>query len=210
MSEPKLNPRILELLVSHICHDLVSPVGAINNGIEFIEEMGDAVTSDAMGLIGSSVRQASVALQCFRLAYGGAGSGSNVTFDDIKSAFANYIEGGRTELKWQVNPMGGQPPAGFMKVALTVLMMAEEAIPTGGEVIIDELGEGSGVKITAKASRVEFKEGVEDAFHHRASLEDLNPRTVHAYITKIFGDFYDVAVSYERLADGEVEFKVAY
>jgi|TARA_B100001971_G_C18177791_1_gene530924 histidine phosphotransferase ChpT len=210
MSEPQLSPRILELLVSHICHDLVSPVGAINNGIEFIEEMGDAVTSDAMGLIGSSVRQASVALQCFRLAYGGAGSGGNVTFEDVKSAFSNYIEGGRTQLQWQVNPKGGQTPAGFMKVVLNALMMADECIPTNGDVIIEDNEDGNGVKITAKAPKVEFRDGVEAAFNHTATLDDLNPRTVHAYVTKVFGDFFNVTVSYDVISDGEVSFKITY
>ena len=211
MSELQLSPHIVELLVSHICHDLVSPVGAISNGIEFIEDMGDSVTSDAMGLIGSSVRQASVALQCFRMSYGAAGSGANVTYDHIKEAFTNYIEGGRTNLHWNINPVGGsQMPDGFMKVVLNMLIMAEECIPANGDLTIQDLDEGNGVKITSTANRVEFREGVEAAFNHQTSTDDLNPRTVHAYITRVFADFFNLAVSYEASSETEFVFTVTY
>lgn len=211
MSEPQLSPRILELLVSHICHDLVSPVGAINNGIEFIEEMGESVTGDAMGLISSSVRQASTALQCFRLAYGAAGSGSNVTFDEVKTTFVNYIEGGRLRFHWQINPMGGNmPPAGFMKVLLNALIMAKECVPSDGDLTVDNLEAGDGLKITSTAKKVEFREGVGAAFRGDATLEELTPRSVHGYVTAVFAEYFGVKLEMEKVSEGEMVFTLRY
>jgi histidine phosphotransferase ChpT len=211
MSEPQISPRILELLVSHICHDLVSPVGAINNGIEFIEEMGDSATPDAMALIGSSVSQASTALQCFRMAYGGAGSGANVTFEEIKTTFANYIEGGRTRFQWQINPMGGSmPPAGFMKVLLNAMIMARECIPADGDLTVESLESGDGVKITSTAKKVEFREGVGAAFRGEADLDDLTPRSVHGYLTAVFADYFGIEIEMEKVSEGEMVFTLQY
>ena len=211
MTEPQLSPRILELLVSHICHDLVSPVGAINNGIEFVEEMGDDAAGDAMGLIGSSVRQASTTLQCYRLAYGGAGSGANVTFDDIKTAFGNFIEGSRAKLSWEVDPTAfGMIPEGFMKILLNTLIMAKNVIPANGDIIVQSLEGENGVKIIARAENVEFRDGVGEAFRKETALDDLTPRSVHGYVTAIFAEFFDITVENEKPAEGEMTFTVKY
>ena len=82
-----LNPRVLELVSSRICHDLVSPVGAINNGVELIQELGEDAGAEAMQLIAASAVQASARLKCFRLAYGAAGTDKNIGFREVKDAF---------------------------------------------------------------------------------------------------------------------------
>lgn len=208
MSEPKLSPRIAELLVSHICHDLVSPVGAISNGIEFIEEMGDSVGADALSLISNSCNQASVNLQCFRLAYGGAGSTGNITYGDIQSAFGNYIEGGRARLNWNIQGGANMFPEGYMKVLLNVLMMAKEALPGDGDITVTNLDNGNGVKVSVTGARTELKDGVEAAFTHAADLDDLTPRTVHAYMTRVFAQFFNIKLDMPVKEPSKIEFSV--
>ena len=72
--------RLASYVASRICHDLISPVGAINNGVEFMEEMGEdpEQRKDALGLISHSASQASAKLQAFRIAYGAGGRDNNV------------------------------------------------------------------------------------------------------------------------------------
>lgn len=65
----QIDLRVLELLASKICHDLVSPVSAINNGVELIEDIGGSVVDEAMKLIGDSATNASRRLRLFRIAY---------------------------------------------------------------------------------------------------------------------------------------------
>src|SRR6185437_6806303 len=70
--------RVVELLNSRLCHELVSPVGAINNGVELLGEEDPDFVRDAIQLIGQSARKASQRLQFYRFAYGtavSAGSG---------------------------------------------------------------------------------------------------------------------------------------
>jgi len=198
MSQPQLSPRISELLVSHICHDLVSPVGAISNGIEFMEEMDGG--ADALALIKDSCNQASIRLQCFRLAYGAAGSGGNIKYSDIQKIFEAYIAGGRTKFHWQIEGPASMYPEGYMKVILNALILADTAIPGEGDLSIRN--QDGGVEITATGKKIEFKEGVEDAFLLKTSEAELNPRTVHAYLTKIFADNFGIKIDMtEKTAD---------
>jgi len=64
---------ILELMASKVCHDLISPIGAVNNGIEFLTEMGPDAGEEVTDLIAFSASQASAKLKAFRMAYGVGG-----------------------------------------------------------------------------------------------------------------------------------------
>jgi len=208
MSQPALSPKISELLVSHICHDLVSPVGAINNGIEFIEEMGSSAVKDSMDLISSSCNQAAARLQCFRLCYGAAGSGGNVTYKDIRTVFENYIAGSRTVLNWDIDGPNSMYPEGYMKVVLNVLMLADAGIPAIGNLKISN--HENGVEIVASGDKVDFKEGVMSAYRKETSEQDLNPRTVHAYLTRVFADFYQIKLDMTDKTPEKVRFTVGF
>ncbi len=72
----KVDPRVIELLCSRLCHDLISPVSAINNGFELIAEFGDEMRGEAMSLMGDSAREAARRLKFFRIAFGAAGAPS--------------------------------------------------------------------------------------------------------------------------------------
>ena len=67
-----LDPRILEFLCSHLCHELISPVTAVNNGLELMAEGDSAHIEEALGLVRQSAAEASRKLQFYRLAYGQA------------------------------------------------------------------------------------------------------------------------------------------
>src|SRR5258707_2354551 len=72
------------LLVSRVCHDLVSPVGAVVNGLEVLEDETDpAMRADALRLVASSSEQATARLQFARIAFEAAGSAvAGAEFDD--------------------------------------------------------------------------------------------------------------------------------
>src|ERR1700689_1485351 len=96
----QIDMRVMELLASKICHDLVSPISAINNGVELIEDIGGAVVEEAMQLIGDSAGHASRRLRLFRMAYGRAGSEENMGIKDIRNIAEQYIAGGKITLNW--------------------------------------------------------------------------------------------------------------
>ena len=88
----QIDLRVLELLSSKICHDLISPVSAINNGVELIEDIGGSVVDEAMQLIGTSAGLAARRLKMFRIAYGRAGSEENVPLKDVRQIIEGYFQ----------------------------------------------------------------------------------------------------------------------
>lgn len=143
------------LLCSRVCHDLISPVGAVVNGIEVLDEGRDEETKAfALDLIRKSAAQASAKLQFCRMAFGAAGSaGAQIELGDAEKAARGLLEDGKTTLVWNL-------PRELMaknrvKLLMNMLMMAAAAIPRGGRLTADPLpgGEG-GSGFTVKASGV--------------------------------------------------------
>src|SRR5271154_6386398 len=122
----QIDMRVMELLASKLCHDLVSPVSAINNGVELIEDIGGSVVEEAMKLIGESAGHASRRLRLFRMAYGRAGSEENLSVRDVRHIAEQYIAGGKVTLNW---PEDQPVPAlaalrGYPKVVLNMIILA--------------------------------------------------------------------------------------
>ena len=130
------------LLCSRVCHDLISPVGAIVNGLEVLDKDKDEETKTfALDLIKKSARQASAKLQFCRLAFGAAGSaGAQIELGDAEKAARGLIEDGKTTIVWNLpRELVAKNRA---KLLLNMLMVAVGAIPRGGTLTIEPLGMG--------------------------------------------------------------------
>jgi histidine phosphotransferase ChpT len=130
------------LLCSRVCHDLISPVGAIVNGLEVLEEDKDEATRTfALDLIKKSAGKASARLQFCRLAFGAAGSaGAQIDLGDAESLARGFIEDEKIKLSW--NLPRALLPKNRVKLLLNMLVIAGQAIPRGGMLTVDPLGEG--------------------------------------------------------------------
>ena len=127
------------LLCSRVCHDLISSVGAIVNGIEVLEEDKDEETKTfALDLIKKSAYQASAKLQFCRLAFGAAGSaGAQIDLGDAEKVARGLLEDNKTTLVWNL-PRALQAK-NRVKLLLNMLMIAASAISRGGTLTIDPL-----------------------------------------------------------------------
>ena len=197
-----LDIRVAELLCSRLCHELVSPVGAINNGVELIEEMGAEMVDEAIGLIAHSADQAARRLRLLRLAYGAAGAESTAGLAEAQQAAASYFAGGRITLDWAP---GGLPDAlaarrGAAKLLLNLLVLAEEALAYGGTVRLS--AEGRVVVVSALGRAAALKPETRAALDGDTPPDALGPRTVHAYATGRFAAQYDFGIEVREGADG--------
>jgi histidine phosphotransferase ChpT len=142
---------LASLLCSRVCHDLISPVAALVNGLEVMEDDSDAETQKlAINLIKKSVGQASARLQFCRLAFGGAGSPvAQVDLVDAEKAARGLIEDDKTRLAW--NLPAGLLPKNRVKLLLNMLVIAAQSIPRGGTLTVDGVDEGAamGFHVTA-------------------------------------------------------------
>jgi len=121
------------LLCSRICHDIISPVGAINNGLELLDEGGADV--DAMNLIRTSARNASARLQFARIAFGAAGSaGMLIDSGDAEAVTTAFLRNEKPELVW--NGRRALMPKNKVKLLLNLVLVANAAIPRGGRISV--------------------------------------------------------------------------
>ncbi len=142
-------PDLAALLCSRVCHDIISPVGAINNGLELLDEGG--ADEDAMALIRQSARTASARLQFARIAFGAAGSaGMQIDTGDAASVAAAFFANEKPELEW--NGARALLPKNEVKLLLNLVMVAAGAIPRGGRLAVDLADLETGPRFTIKAT----------------------------------------------------------
>ena len=167
------------LLCSKVCHDVISPVGAITNGLEVLDEESDEdMRGFAMDLIRKSATQASAKLQFARLAYGAGGSvGAMIDLGDAASVTRNYANDDKLTLNWDSMPIAiGKD---YVKILLNMVIVAQHAVPRGG--IIDVTIEdpemrptftlrcsGVGARIPAGAPELIAGTGVENPIDARS------------------------------------------
>lgn len=129
------------LLCSRVCHDVISPVGAITNGLEVLADDDDPeMRVHAMDLITKSAAQASAKLQFARLAFGAAGAvGSELDLGDARAVAEGLMKSEKAKLTWDApHATIGKD---YVKLALNMLLIGIAAIPRGGEIALTIEGE---------------------------------------------------------------------
>lgn len=209
----ELHPRVLELVASRICHDLVSPVGAVNNGVELMQELGEGAGEEALKLIADSAQNASIRLKAFRLSYGAAGTDKNVGLKEIKEAFVDLLKAGRIQAEFEpdLSVKFSMPPRGFLKCLLNLLVLAEECNHGEGKITVGAIEGNKGIKVLVTGKNPGFREGAEAALKGDTSPDDLDPRSVHAYITGKFTEFFGFKITHQAQPDfGRIEFQLTF
>lgn len=207
-----LHPRVLELIASRICHDLVSPVGAVSNGVELMQELGDGAGSEAMKLVADSAHQAGVRLKAFRLCYGAAGTDKNVGFKEIREMFLELLASGRVtaEFEQDLPHKFSMPPRGFFKCLLNLFILAEECNHGEGRIHVGATEDGK-LRVIVSGRNPAFRDGAEMALKGETPVEDLDPRLVHAYITGKLATYFDMTLAWEAQPDlGRLEFTMGF
>jgi histidine phosphotransferase ChpT len=155
ITSPGPAPDALELaalLCSRMCHDLISPVGAIVNGLEVLDDNPKPEDRDfALELIRKSAKTASARLQFCRLAFGAAGSaGAQIDLGDAQAMARGHIEDGKTSISWNLPRI--LLPKNRVKLLLNMLVIAQQTIPRGGTLTVDPIGEGETMAFRVIAS----------------------------------------------------------
>jgi histidine phosphotransferase ChpT len=173
------------LLCSRVCHDLISPVGAIVNGLEVMEDDNDQETQAfAMELIKKSVRQASAKLQFCRVAFGAAGSaGAQIDLGDAEKVARGFLEDDKTKIAW--NLPRALLPKNRVKLLLNMLLIAGQSIPRGGEITVDPIGEGEAMsfKISATGGYAKVPQAVPDLLAGGSHGGSVDAHAVQPYYT---------------------------
>ncbi len=152
---PGLAPDALELaalLCSRVCHDLISPVGAIVNGLEVLDDNPKPEDKEfALDLIRKSAKTASARLQFCRLAFGAAGSaGAQIDLGDAQNMARGHLEDAKTRIEWNLPRI--LLPKNKVKLLLNMLVIAQQTIPRGGVLTVDQVSEGDTIGFRVNAT----------------------------------------------------------
>lgn len=155
--------RVMDLVISRLCHDLISPAGAIVNGIELVEEFGgDDMADEAMSLVARSARQLSARLSLFRTAFGSAGERGNYSAEECRRLLDDYLQESKVRLDWALDDLPSGP--GSARLLLLLGMIAAEFLPRGGLLGIDGGdGDPAGFRIVAQGDDARLEAATEAA-----------------------------------------------
>lgn len=189
------------LLCSRVCHDVISPVGAIGNGIEVLEDKGAADMREmALELIVKSARQASHRLQFTRLAFGAAGSaGAQLDLGDAEQVVRGMIEDDRIRVDWRLPRE--LLPKNRVKLLLNLMLLAASTIPRGGVIRVERLAGLAGFLLASTGNQSRIPEGVEALTAGKIPPGGLDAHSVQPYYAGLLARDCGVALGFVK--DGE-------
>jgi histidine phosphotransferase ChpT len=177
------------LLCSRVCHDVISPVGAIINGLEVLEDEKDGEMREvALDLIKRSAASASARLQFCRLAYGAAGSvGASIDTGDAESVTRGLINNDRTTLVW--NATRQHAPKNKVKLVLNLCLIALAVIPRGGVITVTLTGEGQSLeaRVEATGANARLAHGIAALIAGNPENGSVDAHSIQAFYTGLVG-----------------------
>ena len=176
---------LASLLCSRLCHDLLSPVGALTNGLELLADERDPdMRQRCFELLEQSAKVSADKLKFFRLAFGAAGGfGESVPVDEAKSVTEALVAGAkRVELNWALS--ADRLPKGAVKVLLNFAQIGLDALVRGGTLDVGaESREGaSEIVVRASGPRIAFDETIGRALEGKLEAGELTSRTSAAHM----------------------------
>jgi histidine phosphotransferase ChpT len=171
------------LLCSRVCHDVISPVGAIVNGLEVLEDEKDQdMRQFALDLIKKSARTASARLQFCRLAFGAAGSaGAAIDTGDAENVARGLLADDRTRLEWNAPRI--LLPKNKVKLVLNMCLIAAAAIPRGGVITVSIAGDGANLGVEAKGTNARVAAHVPTLLDGKPEGGSVDAHGIQAYYT---------------------------
>lgn len=171
------------LLCSRLCHDLLSPVGALNNGLELLQDENDPeMRAQCMSLLADSARASADKLKFFRLAFGAAGGyGDTIDASEAKTALEGIVRGNaRVAFGWLVD----QPelPRGATRILLNLALIALDALVRGGR--LDVGVEADEVVVRAEGPRLVIDAEIRQLLEGQDVGDAMSSRTAGALLIR--------------------------
>jgi histidine phosphotransferase ChpT len=182
------------LLCSRVCHDIISPVGAIANGLELMDdpEVDADMKATALNMVRSSAKTATAKLKFCRIAFGASGSaGAHIDMGEAGETAKAFVGEEKVRLDWQA-PRENRPKA-EVKLLLNMMMLAQAGIPRGGVVTVTV--DGRNFKVTAKGERAKVPQAMADVLGGGVAVETLDARMVQPYYARLLADSAGLTIS---------------
>jgi len=176
---------LASLLCSRLCHDLLSPVGALNNGLELMaDEQDPEMRERCLELLNESARASANKLKFFRLAFGAAGGfGDQIDTREARASLEGLFGADkRVQLGWMV--ADDELPKGAVKLLLNLALIAGDALVRGGrlDVGIERGNEGLELVIRAEGPRILLDPVLRETIAKGSADGNVEPRAAGAWL----------------------------
>jgi histidine phosphotransferase ChpT len=195
------------MLCSRLCHDMLSPVGALSNGLELLaDEKDPEMRARCVELLEQSARISTAKLKFFRLAFGAAGGfGENVPVEEAQEVIgALATEAKRVQINWALAENSLPKPA--VKVLLNLSQIALDTLVRGGTLDIGAEKRDGNVEIVARATgpKIAFDETIGRALQSELSPRELSSRTAGAHMIALLAEELGGGLQYALSPDALV------
>lgn len=164
---------IAALIGSRICHDLISPLGAIGNGVELLG-MSGTIDGPEMALISESVLNANARIRYFRIAFGSAKNEQMIGRNEILSVLKDVGAGSRVQVEWSSDDKILREQ---VKLAFLLIQCFESSLPYGGIITVSQ--NQNGWKLHCTADRIKIDPSVWEYLVSANASKDISPAEVH-------------------------------
>ena len=193
--------QVLELVCSRLCHDLISPVGAVGNGLELMAEEADPeLLADARRLVEDSSMRAAALLQLYRSAYGNAGNQPAFGVNEAVKLARDAFDGNRLALSANV-ASGTDWPSGYGKLVLNALLTVSEWLPRGGTLSL-AVENDAGFQITAAGQGAACPKDAERLIRLDHAGIELSAHNIQPYFTGLIAARQNYRLAASQPAEG--------
>lgn len=205
--------RLAELLCTRLCHDLTGPIGAVNNGAEFLSEEGFNMQGQAVDLIVSSAFSAVTRLQFYRMSYGKVKDHGEANLSEKQKIAADFFTDTKISLDWpdsHTEAAGVSISIKMSRLIYNLLIVASGALIRGGAIAV-RIGQNSQghkqVIVSATGAGLKWDKEMEAALMQQLSPEELSPKNVQLYLTRRYVEELKAALDC-RVAEEELVLQV--
>jgi histidine phosphotransferase ChpT len=205
--------RALELACSKLCHDVISPIGAVNNGLELLEEEDDAaLKEEATALAQRSAKRASILLQVYRSAFGNAGNQQSFGPREAVALAQEFLQNGKAQLAAADLPDSAAVPAGYGKLALNLIILGADALPRGGTInfLVRSPQRGAGaIELDCAGQQIAWSDEFARAIDRTLQAEDLTAHNILPYVSATFAERLGMRLSISQSRPGNLGIRAA-
>ncbi len=200
--------RVAQLLCSKLCHDLISPIGAINNGLELLGE-DQGVWDEAVALIGQSGKQAAARLSFFRVAFGGANRDESITAEDAAGLTEDFFAGSKITLAWTspVPMPANVMPRSRARLLLNLVLLAAETLPRGGEVYASPGEAANSISVSSSGVGCRLTDTAAACLTGQTPADALEVADVVPYLCRALAESEGLTIKHAFSGNDTLEFR---
>jgi histidine phosphotransferase ChpT len=193
---------LAEMIATRLCHDLTGPIGAVNNGVEFLDDEGFDMQNEAVQLILTSAHEAVNRLQFYRQAYGRAGDAGEVSLSEKKKIALDFFSGTKVKLDWPDNHTDASGIAVGQKMSrllLNLLVIAGGSAIRGGTLSVRLAQAESGEKtidIAIVGETIKVDADMAAILTGKSDAVPLSPKSAQPYLTMKLAEELNATVSF--------------